>query len=124
VYGDADISRQPASLKVAGDPYQPEFVLGKFKEIPGVIDNQSILSCWLITGTWREKMGHQRRRSMKYERKGGKTRPGMLFRKREERMDIDKISADHQRRRALRDKREWLDLLEAEDMDEATRYPA
>ncbi len=69
-------------------------------------------------------MGHRRMSSMKYERKGRKTRPGKLFRKREERMDIDKFSADRQRRRALRDKREWLDLLEAEDMDEATRYPA
>ena len=66
-------------------------------------------------------MGHRRMRSMKYERKGGKTRSGKLFRKREERMNIDKFSADRQRRRALIDKKEWLDLLEEEDMDEATQ---
>lgn len=69
-------------------------------------------------------MVHRRMRSMKYERKGRKTRSGKLFRKREERMDIDKSSADRQRRRALRDKKEWLDLLEAEDMDEVTQFPA
>jgi len=62
-------------------------------------------------------MSHRRTRSMKYERKGRKTRSGKLFRKREERMDIDKFGADCQRRRTLRDKKEWLDLLEAEDMD-------
>lgn len=69
-------------------------------------------------------MGHRRMRSVKYERKGGKTRSGKLFRKREERMDIDKFSADRQRHRALRDRKEWLDLLEEEDMDEATQDPA
>jgi len=61
---------------------------------------------------------------MKYERKGGKTRSGKLFRKREEKMDIDKFSADRQRRRALRDIKERFDLLEVEDMDEVTQYPA
>ncbi len=112
MYRYADISQRPASLKVVRDPYRPEFVLRELKEFPGVTHNQSILLCWLITGTWREIKGYRRIRSMKYERKGGKTRSGKLFRKREERMDIDKFSADRQHRRTLRDKKEWLDLLE------------
>jgi hypothetical protein len=66
-------------------------------------------------------MGSRRIHSMKYERKGRKTHSGKLFRKREERVDIDKFSADRQRRRALRHKKEWLDLLEAEDMGETTQ---
>ena len=69
-------------------------------------------------------MGNRRMRPVKYESKRGKTRSGKPCRKRQERADIDRLRVDRQRRRALRDKKEWLDLLEEEDMDEATQYPA
>ena len=56
-------------------------------------------------------MGNRRMRSRK------------SFRKRGQRVGIDKFRADHLRRRGLRDKKERLDPLETEDMDEAAQYP-
>jgi hypothetical protein len=69
-------------------------------------------------------MGNQRMRPMKYERKRGEMPSGKPCRKKQKGADIDKLRADRQRRRALRNKKEWLDLLAEEDLDEATQYPA
>lgn len=69
-------------------------------------------------------MGNRRIRPIKYERKRGKTPSGKPYRKKQKGADIDELRAERQRRRALRDKQEWLDLLEEKDMDEGTQYPA
>lgn len=55
-------------------------------------------------------MGNRRMRSRK------------SFRKRGQRVEIDESRADRLRRRGLRDKKERLDPLETEDMDEAAQY--
>ena len=68
-------------------------------------------------------MGNRQMHPMKYNRKRGGMHSGKPCSKKQKEADTDKLKADRQRRRALRDKKEWLDLLEEEDMDEATQNP-
>ena len=67
-------------------------------------------------------MGNRRICLGKYRSKEGKIHSGKLSSKREKRMDKDIARANRQWRRNRRRKKDWLDLLEIEDLDKATHF--